>query len=48
MRWWAGGTTPELNAGEHVFTAEIVGSNPAATPRHMLGLDYLQLEPVKP
>jgi len=38
VRWWAGGTTQELNAGEHVFTAEIVGSNPAATPRHMLGL----------
>jgi hypothetical protein len=37
----------ELSAGQHVFTAEIVGSNPAAKPRHMLGLDYLRLEPVK-
>ena len=36
----------DLTAGEHVFTAEIVGSNPAATPRHMFGLDYLRLVPV--
>ena len=36
-----------LKAGEHVFTAEIVGANPAAKPRHMFGLDYLQLAPVR-
>ena len=35
----------QLSAGEHAFTAEVVGSNPAATPRHMPGLDCLRLEP---
>jgi hypothetical protein len=39
--------TCELKAGDHVFTAEIVGANPQAAPRHMLGLDYLRLEPVR-
>ena len=40
--------TVELAAGEHTFSAEIVGTNPAATPRHMLGLDCLQLVPASP
>ena len=40
--------TRDLKAGDHVFTAELVGANPAATPRHMLGLDCLQLLPEKP
>ena len=39
-------TTVALTAGPHEFTAEITGSNPQAQPqRHMLGLDYLRLEP---
>jgi len=32
-------------AGKHRFVAEIVGTNPAAKPRFMLGLDFLRLEP---
>jgi putative heme-binding domain-containing protein len=34
----------ELEAGEHKLEAKVVGSNPQATPRLMLGLDYLKLE----
>ncbi len=37
----------ELTAGDHVFAAEIVGANPEAAKRYMLGLDYLGLEPPK-
>jgi len=40
--------TVELTAGDHTLSAEIVGSNPAATPRHMLGLDCLRLVPAAP
>jgi hypothetical protein len=40
--------TRELTAGEHVLSAEVVGSNPAATPRHMLGLDYVELRVAPP
>ncbi len=36
-----------LKAGPHRFRAEIVGLNPAARPRRMLGLDFMRLEPVK-
>ena len=36
----------QLDAGTHQLTVEIIGSNPAALPRHMFGLDYLQLVPV--
>ena len=39
--------TRELEEAEHRFVAEIVGSNPQAKPRHMLGLDYLRLEEVR-
>jgi hypothetical protein len=34
-----------LDKGEHVLTAEIVGTNPKAKKRYMLGLDYVKLEP---
>ena len=34
----------ELEQGEAVLTLKLVGSNPAAKPRHMVGLDYLRLE----
>jgi hypothetical protein len=37
----------ELSQGEHRLTVEIVGTNPAAKPRYMFGLDYLKLEPVR-
>ncbi|MBN1421378.1 MAG: DUF2961 domain-containing protein, partial [Planctomycetes bacterium] len=37
-----------LAAGAHRFAAQIAGTNPAAKPRHMLGLDYVKLEEVKP
>lgn len=40
--------TRELTAGEHGLSAEVVGSHPAATPRHMLGLDYVELRPAPP
>lgn len=36
-----------LSAGDHVLAAEVTGSNPAAAPRHMLGLDCLELLPEK-
>jgi nicotinamidase-related amidase len=41
-------TTRTFQAGDHVLTAEMVGSNPAGKARHMLGLDYLRLVPVGP
>ncbi|MFM7209134.1 MAG: hypothetical protein ACKOY8_04870, partial [Verrucomicrobiota bacterium] len=34
----------ELEPGEHRLTFKILPPNPAATPKHMLGLDYLKLE----
>jgi putative heme-binding domain-containing protein len=34
----------DLEAGEHKLEAKVVGSNPQAAPRLMLGLDYLKLE----
>ena len=34
----------DLNAGQNVFTAEVVGANPKAKPGYMFGLDYLILE----
>jgi hypothetical protein len=37
--------TRVLSAGKHRFVAEIVGTNPGAKPRFMLGLDFLRLEP---
>jgi hypothetical protein len=37
----------ELGAGEHKLTIEILGSNPKAVRRHMFGIDYLKLTPVK-
>ncbi len=37
----------ELTAGEHRLALEITGSNPKAEPRHMVGLDYVRLEPVR-
>jgi putative membrane-bound dehydrogenase-like protein len=36
------GTHP-LKAGAHTLTVKIVGSNPAAVHRHMVGIDYLRL-----
>jgi len=38
--------THQLTAGPHRLTAEIVGANPKAVPRHMFGIDYLKLDPV--
>jgi hypothetical protein len=37
----------DLPAGDATLTVEIVGSNPAAEPRRMFGLDALLLEPVR-
>ena len=37
----------DLTEGEHRLTAEVVGTNPAAKPRFMLGLDYVKLELVR-
>jgi len=34
----------QLSLGGHRLTIEIAGTNPAAKPRYMLGLDYLRLE----
>lgn len=34
----------ELDAGEHRLEVKILAPNPAATPRHMFGLDYIKLE----
>jgi len=35
----------ELTAGQHRLTFEIVGANPKASKRHMVGLDYVKLVP---
>jgi hypothetical protein len=35
--------TRQLSGGHHILAAEVVGSNRAAKPRHMLGLDYVEL-----
>lgn len=37
----------DLAQGQHRLTVEVVGTNPAAKPRHMLGLDYVRLETVR-
>ena len=37
----------DLTEGEHRLTVEAVGTNPAAKPRSMFGLDYVKLEAVK-
>ncbi|MEY2822073.1 MAG: hypothetical protein RL105_1645, partial [Verrucomicrobiota bacterium] len=34
----------ELDAGEHRLTFKILAPNPAATPKHMLGLDFIKVE----
>ncbi|MFM9001546.1 MAG: PVC-type heme-binding CxxCH protein [Opitutia bacterium] len=34
----------ELEAGEHRLTFKILAPNPAATPKHMLGLDFIKVE----
>jgi hypothetical protein len=39
--------THELTRGKHNLTVEIVGANEKASKRHMFGLDYVKLEPVK-
>jgi hypothetical protein len=36
----------DLSAGQHKLTIQIVGANPKAIKRHMVGLDYVKLEPV--
>lgn len=33
-----------LKAGDHKLTLEIVGTNPAAAPDYMAGLDYVKLD----
>jgi hypothetical protein len=35
----------KLKAGPHEVSVQIVGANPAAVPRHMVGIDYIQLVP---
>ena len=35
----------ELTAGRHLLSLEITGANPKAEPRHMVGVDYVRLEP---
>ena len=37
----------QLGQGEHRLGVEIVGTNPAAKPRFMFGLDCVKLEPVQ-
>ena len=39
--------TLELKEGSHHLTLTITGANPAATPKYMVGLDYLLLKPAK-
>lgn len=38
----------ELMSGENRLIAELAGTNPAALPRYMFGLDYLRLEAENP
>ncbi|MCL2742994.1 MAG: DUF2961 domain-containing protein [Planctomycetaceae bacterium] len=40
-------TTADLKAGKHTFTIEITGKNEKAIPNYMIGIDTLQLVPVK-
>ena len=35
----------ELKAGSHILSIEVIGTNPAAEKRYMLGLDYIRLDP---
>ena len=35
----------ELDAGQHIITVEIVGANPAAIKRYMVGIDYIDVKP---
>jgi len=37
----------DLTAGEHKFTVEITGANPAAIKSYMFGLDYIKLTPAE-
>jgi hypothetical protein len=37
----------DLSEGEHTLTLEIVGTNPSAQKRYMVGLDYVLLSPVE-
>ena len=39
--------TYELKAGKHELNVQIVGSNPDAIERYMVGIDYLQVVPVE-
>lgn len=39
--------THELKAGEHKLTFEIIGANEKAIKAHMVGFDYIKLEPAK-
>ncbi len=39
--------THDLTSGEHRLSIEITGTNPKAIKRHMFGIDYLKLDPVK-
>ena len=34
----------ELDKGRHILTVEIVGSNPKAIPRYMVGIDYIDVK----
>ena len=38
--------TVQLPAGDAELKLEITGRNPAAKARHMVGLDYVRLEPL--
>lgn len=40
--------THSLAAGDHIMAITLTGRNPAAIARHMIGLDYLLLEPAGP
>jgi hypothetical protein len=37
----------DLKAGKHRLTLEIKGANPAAVKAYMVGIDYVQLEPLR-
>jgi hypothetical protein len=39
--------THRLSAGEHALGVEVVGTNPAAKPNYIFGLDRILLEPVR-
>ena len=40
--------TRTLSAGTHVLTIELIGANEAAVQSHMVGLDYVLLNPSSP